>query len=157
MPSSSAQAAWTGIVRASRTVVGAIEADLKEAGFPPLSWYDVLLELSRAEEGRLTPGELEGRTLFAQYNLSRLLDRLESEGLVQRVPFPGDKRRQYVEITGPGLAWRKVMWPVYGAAIERRLGALLTDEEAETLARLLEKLIGPAKARVDRDAPPSSS
>lgn len=142
MPSESAIAAWTRIVRASRSVVGAIEGDLKEAGFPPLAWYDVLLELSRAGEGRLTPGDLEGRTLFAQYNLSRLLDRLEAEGLVSRVPFPGDKRRQYVEITGPGLAWRKVMWPIYAAAIERRLGSLLTDEEADTLARLLDKVMG---------------
>jgi DNA-binding MarR family transcriptional regulator len=134
--------AWARIVRASRSLTDAIESEVRAAGFPPLAWYDVLLELSRAPKGRLTPGELERHTLFAQYNLSRLLDRLEREGLVQRVAFPGDRRRQYVEITGPGRFMRKAMWPVYGVAIERHLGQRLSDGEAATLAGLLGKVLG---------------
>jgi DNA-binding MarR family transcriptional regulator len=141
MPTAATIAAWTQVVRASRWLTDAIEGDVKRAGFPPLSWYDVLLELSRAPEGRLTPGELEERTLFAQYNLSRLLDRLQAEGLVNRLPFPGDRRRQLVEITGPGLALRKVMWPIYGEAIEKRLGTVLGDGDAEALAALLGKIL----------------
>jgi DNA-binding MarR family transcriptional regulator len=146
MPSQSAVAAWTRIIRASRSVVGAIEGDVKEAGFPPLSWYDVLLELSRAPDGRLSPGDLESRTLFAQYNLSRLVDRLEAEKLVRRVSYPGDKRRHFVEITGGGTALRETMWPIYAAAIERRLGALLSEEEAGMLAKLLDRIIRPSSA-----------
>jgi len=146
MPSEAAVAAWARIIRASRSVVGAIEGDIREAGFPPLAWYDVLLELSRAPDGRLTPGDLEGRTLFAQYNLSRLVDRLDAEKLVRRVPYPGDKRRHFVEITGAGTALREAMWPIYAAAVERRLGALLSEEEAATLARLLDRIIRPSSA-----------
>ncbi len=64
-------------MRPQQAVLAAVEADLKAAGFPPLGWYDVLLELSRAADGGLRPFALEQELLLAQYNLSRLLDRLE--------------------------------------------------------------------------------
>jgi DNA-binding MarR family transcriptional regulator len=145
-PSEAAVAAWTRIIRASRSVVGAVEGDIRAAGFPPLAWYDVLLELSRAPGGRLTPGELEGRILFAQYNMSRLVDRLAAGKLVRRVPHAGDKRRHHVEITPAGAALREAMWPTYAAAIERRLGALLTEAEAASLAVILDRIIRPGAA-----------
>ena len=140
-PSAAVIRAWGRLIRAERTVVGRIEAELKSAGFPSLHWYDVLLELKRGPEGRLTPREIEEAVLFEQYNLSRLLDRMEKEGLVRRIPFPGDKRRQLIEITeeGKALQWR--MWSVYGAAINRFISAKLTDKEAGQLSALLLKLV----------------
>ncbi len=140
-PSAAVIKAWGRLIRAERTVVERIEAELKSAGFPSVHWYDVLLELKRGPEGRLTPREIEEAVLFEQYNLSRLLDRMEQEGLVRRIPYPGDKRRQLVEITqeGKALQWR--MWSVYGAAINRFISAKLTDKEAGQLATLLLKLI----------------
>jgi DNA-binding MarR family transcriptional regulator len=119
-----------------------MERELKTAGLPPLSWYDVLLELRRAEGGCLAPRDLEREMLFEQYNLSRLLDRMEAQGLVHRLPYPGDKRRQLIAITKAGRELRKRMWRVYGAAIRRHVGSRLAEHEAETLARLLRKLIG---------------
>ena len=95
-PSDATVEAWTGLMRARDRVLGAIEQDLKAAGCPPLAWYDVLLELTRAAEGRLRPFEIEKETLLAQYNLSRLLDRLEREGLVAREPCADDARGQWV-------------------------------------------------------------
>jgi len=89
-PSEAAVKAWTRLVRARDLVLGAIEQDLKAGDCPPLAWYDVLLELTRAAEGRLRPFEIEKQTLLAQYNLSRLLDRLEKEGLVARAPCQDD-------------------------------------------------------------------
>jgi hypothetical protein len=41
-------------------VLDAVEQDLKKAGFPPLAWYDALLELSRAPSGEMRPVELDG-------------------------------------------------------------------------------------------------
>ena len=78
-PSDAATKAWARLIRAREIVVGAVERDLKAAGLPPLAWYDVLLELTRAPDGRLRPFELEKETLLLQYNLSRLLDRLEKK------------------------------------------------------------------------------
>lgn len=140
-PSEVVVTAWARLVRVERGLVAAVEADLSTAGQPPLCWYDVLLELDRAPRGQLSPGEIETHTLFAQYNTSRLIDRLEKEGLVRRVPYPGDRRRQLVEITEEGRALRSRMWPVYAAAIERHVGAQLTEDEAGRLASLLGKLI----------------
>lgn len=140
-PSSTIIKAWGCLIRTGRTVAGRIEAELKGAGFPPLAWSDVLLELKRGPEGRLTPREIEGALLFEQYNLSRLLDRMEAEGLVRRIPYPGDRRRQLVEITEEGRALQWRMWGVYGPAIDRFVGAKLTEKEAAQLAALLTKLM----------------
>lgn len=129
--------AWIALMLGQRRVFEAIERDLKAANLPPLTWYDVLLELDRARDGRLRPFEIEKRTLFAQPNLSRLIDRLQREGLVERKSFEGDKRGQWVKITAAGRARRAGMWKVYGAAIQRHLGAKLDNERAEKLADLL--------------------
>ena len=140
-PSEEAITAWARLVRAEQTVLGRIEAELKAADLPPLSWYDVLLELSRAENGRLRPLELERRTLLAQYNASRLIDRMEKAGLVERLPHPEDGRGQLVAITTEGRALQKRIWRVYGPAIARHVGEKLRPAEAMELARLLQKLI----------------
>jgi DNA-binding MarR family transcriptional regulator len=101
----------------------------------------VLLELSRTENGRLRPLELEHRTLLAQYNASRLIDRMEKAGLVERLPHPEDGRGQLVAITGEGRAMQKRIWRVYGPAIAKHVGEKLRPAETVELARLLQKLM----------------
>jgi DNA-binding MarR family transcriptional regulator len=140
-PSDETVTAWARLVRAEQTVLEKIEAELKAADLPPLSWYDVLLELSRAEDGRLRPLELERRTLLAQYNASRLIDRMEKAALVERLPHPEDGRGQLVAITTEGRALQKRIWRIYGPAIDRHVGAKLSRTEATELARLLKKLL----------------
>src|SRR3954449_4237427 len=98
-PSDAVTKAWARLIRAREIVVAAVERDLKAAGLPPLGWYDVLLELARAPDARLRPFEIEKETLLAQYNLSRLVDRLEKEGLIAREPCDHDGRGQWVAIT----------------------------------------------------------
>lgn len=139
-PSEAAIRAWTGLVRAQATVLGAVEAELKQAGLPPLAWYDVLLELERASPEGLRPVALEARLLLAQPNVSRLLTRLEAKRLIERRPCPDDRRGQEVHITPAGQALRQAMWPVYSAAIERHVAGKLDDAEAERLADLLDRL-----------------
>lgn len=135
------QTAWARLLRAHHALTHAIGAELKQAGFPPLDWYDALLALGRAPEGRLTPRALEQRMVLAQYNCSRLVDRLEAEGLVRRIPFPGDRRRQLIEITDEGRGVRAGMWPRYAEAIERHLGTKLSGDDAARLAELLAPLL----------------
>ena len=140
LPSDAVVRAWTRLVRAQQAVLSAIEAELKAGGFPPLAWYDVLLELSRADGGGLRPFALEQELLLAQYNLSRLVDRLEKAGLIERRTCPEDGRGQIVAITRSGRALVKRMWPIYRAAIARHVGAKLSEDEAARLAALLGKL-----------------
>jgi DNA-binding MarR family transcriptional regulator len=121
-------------------VLGAVEHDLKRAGFPPLSWYDVLLELSRAPMGALRPVELEKQVLLPQYGLSRLIDRLVEAGLVRRKVCEVDKRGLVVEITDDGRELQKKMWSAYSSAIERYIGSKLSDADAAKLSMLLDRL-----------------
>ena len=81
-----------------------VERDLKQAGLPPLAWYDALLELHRARPEGLRPGDLEKEMLLPQYNVSRLVDRLEAAGYVVRRRIPRDGRGQVLQITEPGPA-----------------------------------------------------
>lgn len=142
MPSDATTDAWINLMRAQQKVLGAIEADLKAAGFPPLSWYDVLLELRRAGEAGLRPMEFEDRLLLAQHNVSRLLDRLEKAGYIRRAAHESDGRGQQIHATDAGLELQKTMWPAYGAAIERHVGKkIVGEEEAQALAGLLGKLL----------------
>jgi DNA-binding MarR family transcriptional regulator len=141
-PSDAVVTAWARLVRAREALVGAVEGDLKAAGLPPLAWYDVLLELSRAEGGRLRPFEIEKETLLAQYNLSRLLDRLEKAGLIRRGPCEDDARGQWVVITEKGKAVQARTWKVYSRSIQEHIGEKLDDKSAAALAGLLGRLIG---------------
>src|SRR3954464_7794877 len=129
-PSDPVTKAWVRLIRAREIVLGAIERDLKAEALPPLAWYDILLELSRARDGRLRPFEIEKETLLAQYNLSRLLDRLEKEGLVTRKPCSDDGRGQWAVITEKGRAAQARTWKVYARAIEAHVGEKLDDKSA---------------------------
>ncbi|MBB3132788.1 DNA-binding MarR family transcriptional regulator [Rhizobium pisi] len=140
-PSEAAVSAWTRIMRARERLLAAIEADFKTAGMPPLAWYDVLWELARAQSGKLRPYEIEERTLLAQYNLSRLIDRLAKEGLVRREVFARDGRGRWVVITDAGRELRERMWAVYARSIETNIGCKLSESEAKAIAGLLDRFL----------------
>jgi DNA-binding MarR family transcriptional regulator len=139
-------AAWVQLVRTQQAVLGAVERDLKSAGYPPLTWYDVLWALTRAPRGELRPFEIERETLLAQYNLSRLLDRLEQEGLILRKPCRDDHRGQWVAITPAGRSLRERMWDAYAKAIQRHVGDRLDPASASKLTDLLKRLAPPSAA-----------
>jgi DNA-binding MarR family transcriptional regulator len=138
LPSPATVTAWIALQRAQATAFASVERALKDADLPPLEWYDVLLELERG--GPLRPRDLQARLLFAQYNLSRLIDRMVTADVVAREACPGDKRGQLVSITAAGLALRKRMWVVYGPAIEAAIGGDLDQGELTTLANLLSRV-----------------
>jgi len=143
-PSDSVIRAWARLERAHRAAHSTVEARLKTAGLPPLAWYDALLELERADPRGLRPFELQKEMLFAQYNLSRLVDRLEAAGHVARTASEEDGRGQILTITKSGRAMRRRMWPVYSAAIAAAVGRHLSEAEAVTLGELLGRLYGKA-------------
>ena len=139
-PSQEATSAWTRLVRVQQGLLTCVEHDLKKAGFPPLAWYDALLELSRSQHGALRPVELEKQMLLPQYSTSRLVDRLVEAGLAERRTCPVDGRGQFVAITQAGRSMQKKMWETYSAAIERHVGSKLSNREAATLCDLLGRL-----------------
>src|SRR5262247_4359058 len=139
-PTAEAVDAWTSLLRTERTLIDKVEERLKRAGLPPLDWYHVLYEVDRTPKGMMRQSGVQDRTQLAQYNVCRLVDRLEREGLVERHQCQLDGRNNVLVITAKGRALRRAMWPVYAAAIEAHFGAHLSAVEASHLARLLGKL-----------------
>lgn len=138
---SAGERAWVGLILASRAALSRVEAALKDAGLPQLVWYDVLLELSREGEGRLRNKDLAGRMLLEKYNLSRLIDRMAKEGVVERVHDVSDARGAAIQITGKGRELREVMWPVYRDAVAASFTDRFDEEELKTLSALLRRVL----------------
>lgn len=143
IPSPEAIKTWARLMRVSRQLVESAEDALKQGGLPPLAWYDVLHELAEAGEGGLRPFQLIERTLFAQYNISRLLARLEADGLVEKLPVADDGRGQTIRISAKGRETRRRMWAVYGRSIAELVGARLSPDELNALSALLGRLRHP--------------
>ena len=140
-PSKAIVGAWIRLMRAQQATLLKIERAFREAGLPPHAWYDVLWELDQAGDEGLRPFVIERQMLIAQSNISRLIDKLEAAAYVERCPCEKDGRGQIVVITTTGRAMRKRMWPVYAEAINKVIGARVSDREAMNLSALLDQLI----------------
>lgn len=133
--------AWARLVRVGQNALMRIEGDLKAAGLPPLVWYDLLLEAERAGDDGLTQSDLERAMLLAQYNVSRLVTRLEKEGLVVRRPDGEDGRANRISVTSQGRRLRRAIWPIYQRGIEAHFAARLAAKDVGALNRILGGLI----------------
>ncbi|GAB4511172.1 MAG: helix-turn-helix domain-containing protein [Roseibium sp.] len=133
--------AWARMQRTSGAVLSRVEARLGAQGFPPLAWYDVLLELRRSQAKALRPVEIEKRILLAQYNVSRLIDRLVAAGYVVKRKSPEDGRGVVICLLPEGEALLEAMWPKYREAVETEFAGHLQEGDAETLWRILGKLL----------------
>ena len=143
VPSKHTEMAWVLLMRAQQVLLGQIETALKAADLPPLSWYDVLLELGRAPDAGLRQYEIGERVLLNKHNLSRLLDRLESDGLVKRQACDMDGRGSVVKITKKGVQLKQQMWPVYAKAIQALIAEPLTATQVRSLAEIMHALLEP--------------
>ena len=140
-----ATAAWARLVRAQHTALGGVEAALKRAGFPPLVWYDVLLELDRSPEGALRHRDIERQMLLQRYSVTRIVERMEQEGLIERVPCPDDGRGAMAAITKKGRELRRRMWPAYASAVRSHFANRFSEKELVVLADYLGRLSDAAK------------
>jgi len=131
---------WRSFLRAHAAVNRELERELLAATGMPLTWYDVLLQLVEAPQRRLRMAELADRVLLSRSGLTRLIDRLQSEGLVRREPSPGDARGTYTVLTAEGYARLLAAAPVHLAGIQRHWLAHFDDAELRTLGALLARV-----------------
>ena len=132
-------AAWRAFLRAHSTMLRRIARDLEEAGLPPLAWYDVLAALRDAPERRLRQVELAERVLLSNSGLSRLLDRIEAKGLVERLACATDRRSFFIGLTPAGESMLEEMWPVYARGIADDFLPALGSDPSE-IGRTLESI-----------------
>jgi DNA-binding MarR family transcriptional regulator len=122
----------------SQAVRCQVEDKMKKAGLPELSWYTVLWELEKAGKP-IRPKDLAIPLFILPYQLSRLVDRMEREGLVKRMVCKEDRRGHILEPTPKGRALRKAMWAAYAPAMDAAM-AKLDDKDAAKLTELLDRL-----------------
>jgi len=134
---------WALFLTAHSILIGAMEKRLKDAGLPPLAWYDVLWILERTPDQRLRMSALADQLVLTRFNVTRLVDRLVEAGLVARRQTKEDGRGFYAVITEKGRALRKQMWTVYRPAIielfNQHLSAAQHAEMQSVMRRLLEQ------------------
>lgn len=122
-----ALSAWRALLDAHASLTGLIEGELAAAGLPPLGWYDVLWPLHRAPRRRLRMSALAREVTISRTGLTRLVDRIEREGLLRREPVPEDRRGSYVVLTPAGSATLRRMWPVYERVLEATFAPAVRD------------------------------
>jgi DNA-binding MarR family transcriptional regulator len=133
-------AAWRSFLRAHATVVRELERDLDNDAGLPLAWYDVLLTLAQAPQRKLRMAQLADRVLLSRSGLTRLVDRLEREGLVRREPSPDDARGTYTVLTVEGLHRLREAVPTHLASVQRHWLSHFDDAELQTLGRLMSRI-----------------
>ena len=149
-PDSRRIAAWRALISSHAALLDRLGEELQEETDLPLPWYEVLLWLAQAPDGHLRMGELAGSLLLTPSGVTRLVDRMEAAGLVEREQCPNDRRGWNAVITADGRARLRAASPVHLRGIEEHFGSLLSDEEAEVLATALGRVLG--KLRPDTAA-----
>jgi DNA-binding MarR family transcriptional regulator len=90
------------MVEAYSRAMARLQRDLQvECGLQP-TWFEVLLRLVRSPGGRLRMSELAGEVSFTSGGFTRLADRIEAAGLIERQPCPTDRRAAFAVITPEG-------------------------------------------------------
>ncbi len=130
---------WEALFRAQVSVMRKLQAG-PAFKVLPLNEYDVLFTLSRCPTGWLRLNELNDHVLLSQSSLSRLVERLEKRGLVERRQAPSDGRGVLLRLTDEGLALQKDVGRSHVRDIADVVGPALTAAEQRELRRLTEKL-----------------
>lgn len=139
--------AWRAFLEAHAFVVGKLATELESERNLPLSWYDVLVQLSEAESNRLRMTELAERVLLSKSGLTRLVDRMCVAGLVERSPDSDDRRGRWVEMTAKGNARLSDAAPIHLRGVREYFTGHLSDEESEIMERALRRIAEAARDR----------
>src|SRR3954471_534228 len=132
--------AWRGFLRTHATLVRELDEELTKRHGLPLSSYDVLVQLDRAPEGRLRMSHLADAVLLSRSGLSRLVTRLEGQGLLERTECPSDARGAFAAITGKGREKLAEARATHRAGVRERFLGKLGEREQRQLAKVWSRL-----------------
>ncbi len=131
------------LVEAHARLTNVLDNELREALGLPLRWYGLLLHVGRSPRGVRPMKELIEATAFTSGGVTRLVDRIERAGLVQRLPCPTDRRVQYVGLTEAGQEMLQRATAVHLRGIQEHLIDALDPGEVAQLNAILPKLVAP--------------
>jgi DNA-binding MarR family transcriptional regulator len=136
-------AAWGTFLRAHAHVTRVLEHELQEAKDLSLADYDVLYQLAAAEGTRLRMSELADRLLLSRSGATRLVDRLESAGLVRRASCATDRRGLWAHLTEPGRQRLRDATPTHLSGVCEHFLDRIPARELDRLRRTLERIVEP--------------
>jgi DNA-binding MarR family transcriptional regulator len=133
-------AAWRGMLRAHAGLVRELDAELAREHDMPLSSYEVLLYLNDSDSGRMRMSELADSVLLSRSGLTRLVDRLERQGLLRRERCESDARGLFAEITPEGRKAFAAARKTHLDGVRRVFLSRFSRDELRTLGGLWQKL-----------------
>lgn len=150
-------AAWRGMLRVHSALIKELDGELQAEHGLPLSSYEVLLALSHADGGELRMSEIADSVLLSRSGLTRLVDRLEREGLLERRECASDRRGAYARITDAGRERFRAAQRTHLAGVRRMFLDVLSEDDLRRLAAAWEAVLpgaaGPGHQRTSRTAP----
>jgi DNA-binding MarR family transcriptional regulator len=146
--------AWRTFLRAHALVTRRLESDLLAEQRLPLASYDVLVQLVEAPERRLRMSELAERVLLSRSGLTRLVDRMEAEGLVRREACEDDARGLFTVLTDEGLDRLRSASGTHLRGVAEYAVGRLSDGEADQLSALLARMLDADAAGLPRSRRP---
>jgi DNA-binding MarR family transcriptional regulator len=133
-------AAWRGLLETHSRLFGRLDAELEREHGLPLTAYEVLMYLGDAG-GQLRMGELANRLLLSRSGITRLVDRLESQGLVERRRCDDDGRGLNAVLTEAGRDKLEACRPTHLRGVREHFLGRLEPGELDSLARVWERLL----------------
>jgi DNA-binding MarR family transcriptional regulator len=135
--------AWRGFLRTHATLVRELDEELTEQHGLPLSSYDVLIQLDETPEGRLRMSQLADAVLLSRSGLTRLVTRLEGQGLLERADCPNDARGAFAAITDKGRERLAEARTTHRAGVRERFLDRLGEREQRQLAKAWSRVLDP--------------
>jgi len=135
------------LLEAHAAVVTQVNRDLEATSGIPITWMEVLLRLARSPGHRLRMAELARQVGLSTSGLTRLIDRVEHAGYVERAACPTDRRGAEAVLSDDGEAVLRAAVPAHLESIEANLASILGDDLAtlEDLLRRLRDRVGPGE------------
>ncbi|MGZ4104863.1 MAG: MarR family winged helix-turn-helix transcriptional regulator [Actinomycetota bacterium] len=132
---------WETLTRGQAMLSDSISDRLEDEVGIPLAWYEVLVRLTDAPEGRLRMQELADAMWVSKSGLTRLCDRIEEAGYLERASCPTDRRGTYAVITSLGRTKARAAAAVFARASEELFVQHLSSRERDALRSAMRKVI----------------
>src|SRR4051812_34413661 len=134
-------AVWRGFLRVHAALAKQLDAELDAAHGLPLSSYEVLMNLQSAPGRRLRMADLADRALLSRSGMTRLVDRLERQGLLARDTCASDARGCFAVLTDAGDDALRKARATHLDGVRDRFLMHLEDEDFERLGALWERML----------------
>ena len=135
-------AAWRGLLRTHARVLAALDAELEQTHGLAVPEYEVLLVLSESGDKHLRMSELADAALLTRSGMTRLVDRLERQGLVRRERCAADGRGTYAVITDEGRERFAAARPTHIAGVRRLFLDPLKKKDQRALGEAFDTVLG---------------